>query len=84
MGVPPKKKTLSMRVFGPRNSAYAVNLTYETYRQHIYIYHAKSRLNTPVWGSLRSPNNRKKFTSKWKKEDVRMAKRFSKKYGNKG
>ena len=22
-----------------------------------YIYHAKSRLNTPVWGSLRSPNN---------------------------
>ena len=27
-----------MRVFGSRNSAYAVNLTYETYRQHIYIY----------------------------------------------
>ena len=51
-----KKKTLSMRMFGPRNSAYAVNLTYETYRQHIYIYHAKSRLNTPVWGSLRLPN----------------------------
>ena len=23
--------------------------------QHTYIYHAKSRLNTPVWGSLRSP-----------------------------
>ena len=22
----------------------------------LYIYHAKSRLNTPVWGSLRSPN----------------------------
>ena len=22
-----------------------------------YIYHAKSRLNTPVWGSLHSPNN---------------------------
>ena len=22
----------------------------------IYIYHAKSRLNTPVWGSLHSPN----------------------------
>ena len=42
-------------MFDPRNSAYAVNLTYETYR-HIYIYHAKSRLNTPVWGSLRSPN----------------------------
>ena len=32
-----KKKTLSMRLFGPRNSAYAVNLTYETYR-HTYIY----------------------------------------------
>ena len=25
----------------------------------IYIYHAKSRLNTPVWGSLRSPNHAK-------------------------
>ena len=24
--------------------------------RHINIYHAKSRLNTPVWGSLRSPN----------------------------
>ena len=24
-----------------------------------YIYHAKSRLNTSVWGSLRSPNNRR-------------------------
>ena len=23
-----------------------------------YIYHAKSRLNTPVWGSLHSPNNK--------------------------
>ena len=23
---------------------------------YTYIYHAKSRLNTPVWGSLRSPN----------------------------
>ena len=22
----------------------------------LYIYHVKSRLNTPVWGSLRSPN----------------------------
>ena len=22
-----------------------------------HIYHPKSRLNTPVWGSLRSPNN---------------------------
>ena len=28
-----------------------------TYDRHINIYHAKSRLNTPVWGSLRSPNN---------------------------
>ena len=36
-GLTAKKKTLSMRVFGPRNSAYAVNLTYETYR-HTYIY----------------------------------------------
>ena len=34
-GLTAKKKTLSMRVFGPRNSAYAINLTYETYRQHI-------------------------------------------------
>ena len=25
----------------------------------LYIYHAKSRLNTPVWGSLRSPNHAK-------------------------
>ena len=46
---------------GLRNSAYAVNLTYDrhTYRHtyiHTDIYHAKSRLNTPVWGSLRSPN----------------------------
>ena len=43
--------TLSMRV---RNSAYAFWHTTDipTY----YIYHAKSRLNTPVWGSLRSPN----------------------------
>ena len=24
--------------------------------RYIYIYHAKSRLNTPMWGSLRSPN----------------------------
>ena len=38
---------------GPRNSTYAVNLTYD---RHTLIYHAKSRLNTPVWGSLRSPN----------------------------
>ena len=27
-----------------------------------YIYHAKSRLNTPVWGSLRSPNKITKST----------------------
>ena len=58
------KKTSGMLV--GHNSAYAVNLTYDrhtpTYRQHIYIYHAKSRLNTPVWGSLRSPNyKRNKF-----------------------
>ena len=26
---------------------------------YTYIYHAKSRLNTPVWGSLRSPNHTK-------------------------
>ena len=26
-------------------------------RQTHYIYHAKPRLNTPVWGSLPSPNN---------------------------
>ena len=42
-----------MRAFGPRNSAYAFWTTTDT---HTYIYHAKSRLNTPVWGSLRSPN----------------------------
>ena len=52
--LPPKNDFEHAR--GLRNSAYAVNLTYETYRQHIYIYHAKSRLNTPVWGSLHSPN----------------------------
>ena len=48
--LPPKNDFEHAR--GLRKSAYAVNLTYETYRQH----HAKSRLNTPVWGSLRSPN----------------------------
>ena len=36
-GLTAQKLSLSMRVFGPRNSAYAVNLTYETYR-HTYIY----------------------------------------------
>ena len=45
--------TLSMRAFGPRNSAYAFWTTTDI---PTYIYHAKSRLNTPVWGSLRSPN----------------------------
>ena len=28
-----------MRVFGTSNSAYAVNLTYETYRQHNILLH---------------------------------------------
>ena len=28
---------------------------------NLYIYHAKSRLNTPVWGSLRSPNHQTNF-----------------------
>ena len=28
---------------------------------YIYIYHAKSRLNTPVWGALRSPNYKKEL-----------------------
>ena len=52
-------------MFGPHNSAYAFLDTTDipTNRPtdrptHIYIqYHAKSRLNTSVWGSLRSPNN---------------------------
>ena len=55
--LPPKNDFEHAR--GLRNSAYAVNLTYDrhtTYRQHIYIYHVKSRLNTPVLGSLCSPN----------------------------
>ena len=55
--LPPKNDFEHAR--GLRNSAYAVNLTYETYRHiyiYIHIYHAKSQLNTPVWGSLRSPN----------------------------
>ena len=34
--LPPKNDFEHAR--GLRNSAYAVNLTYETYRQHIYIY----------------------------------------------
>ena len=43
-------------MFGPCNSAYAVNLTYGRHTADIYIYHVKSRLNTPVWGSLQSNN----------------------------
>ena len=51
--------TLSMRAFGPRNSAYAFwNTTDIPTDRPTYIYHAKSRLNTPVWGSLRSPNDK--------------------------
>ena len=47
---PPQTDFEHARVW-PRNSACA-------FWPHIYIiYHAKSRLNTPVWGSLRSPNN---------------------------
>ena len=51
-------------MFGPRNYAHAFWHTYflygfpldkPTYR-HAYIYHAKYQLNSPVWGSLRSPN----------------------------
>ena len=41
---------------GPHNSAYAVNLTYDRHTDILYI-SRESRLNTPVWGSLRSPNN---------------------------
>ena len=50
--------TLSLRAFGPRISAYAFWTRTDIHTdRHTYIYHAKSRLNTPVWGSLRSPNN---------------------------
>ena len=31
-------------------------LGHDRHTNNIYIYHAKSRLNTTVWGSLRSPN----------------------------
>ena len=49
--------TLSMRAFGPRISAYAFGTSTDIHTdRHTYIYHAKSRLNTLVWGSLRSPN----------------------------
>ena len=36
-GLTAQKLSLSMRVFGPHNSTYVVNLTYETYR-HIREY----------------------------------------------
>ena len=49
---PPKR--LWACAWATRNSAYAVNLTYDrhtpTYRHTDNIYHAKSRLNTPHWG----------------------------------
>ena len=45
------KLTLSMRVFGQ-----VILCAHFGPRRHTYIYHVKSRLNTPVWGSLRSPN----------------------------
>ena len=41
---------------GPLNYAYAFWPTTDI-PTNIYIYHANSRLNTPVWGSLRSPND---------------------------
>ena len=42
-GLTAPKKAFSMRVFGPHNSAYAVNLTYETYR-HTYIHYIPPQL----------------------------------------
>ena len=44
---------------GLRNSAYAVNLTYETYRhtRHTDIHIREISIEHPLWGSLRSPNN---------------------------
>ena len=50
--------TLSMHVFGPRNSAHA----FFAYVFFVWFpidkptHHAKSQLNTPVWGLIRSPN----------------------------
>ena len=42
-GLTAKKKDFEhARVFGPRNSAYAVNLTYERYRHIIAYYTSKS------------------------------------------
>ena len=45
--------TLSMRV------GHVIPPTHFGHGRHTdtYIYHAKSRLNNPVWGSLHSPNN---------------------------
>ena len=48
-------------MFGPRDSAYAANLMYVDIQTDIYIYHAKFRLNTPLCGSLCSPNKRGVF-----------------------
>ena len=42
-------------MFGSRNSAYAFWHTVDIHT-YIHIYHPKSRLNSPVWGSLCSPN----------------------------
>ena len=38
-GLTAKKKDFEHARVCSRNSAYAVHLTYETYRQHIYIYY---------------------------------------------
>ena len=54
---PPKTDFEHARVFGPCNPAYAFWHTVDIQTDTCYIYHVKSRLNTPVWGSLRSPNN---------------------------
>ena len=40
---------------------------------NLYIYHAKSRLNTPVWGSLCSPNNLYRESRLNKPESVSLA-----------
>ena len=45
--------TLSMRV---GHVIPPTQLIWHTRHTATYIYHVKSRLNTPVWGSLRSPN----------------------------
>ena len=54
------KLTLNMRVFGACAClGHMIPPTHFGTRQTTdrHIYHVKSRLNTPVWGSLRSPNN---------------------------